>query len=672
MSLRLAMARSKAETSMQQQTPDSPVAAQQLRNPSSLKGKKKKKKKTTTTSGSKFVRMNANRNRKRKSSSLSGESSDLESFGDGEDQDTSEGEEEEDDEEVEEPATFAPSYGVNKRRKNHKTGLGKNRLKFTKHKGGRKLGRVVSGAESDFDDGSSVSSVSSVSVSIASDDSDDIYEQVNNVSGGEDEDVEREETEMILNSEYERELEEQLANAKGGDDWMGLDDLESRPFYSTGSLLDDDHLLLQTDDCDVVVEADFEEDANDTPVPPRVHFETTDNSDSDSSSTEDEFPDFLLQDSLDPDLRRMIENDGEPPSRPRSPHDIFISSDLYDIPGNIYHVESDTTVESSSEYETEGETTDEEDHPPPATITHPRSILRRESSASLSDRETSEQNPRPFRRRGPLRGTFIADPHKPVAVVAPNGKQLILIPPYTSSRHDWLESACNSLAPTANNGPHASVSVPNLQDDSDTDALSPTRRDSTPMLSSGANLMMSALQNNSGGQVMGPPEAFYPTTKYSVEASFEDDDEDSEAMLNVDDFIDFGDGSSDEDIGKDLADSVGLTTSPVVSSSVPGSLAPTPSRPGDSAQQNSAERLLNHLDRGIVTAFRRNHNRYQALIRLPHHREFMPAGSPSRAASAFRRSKLSDQKTPTRKRPASSYLAGPSVRRKLSGPHRLD
>lgn len=322
----------------------------------------------------------------------------------------------------------------------------------------------------------------------------------------------------------------------------------------------------------------------------------------------------------------------------------------------------------------EGETTDEEDYPPPATITHPRSILCRESSASISpEREISNQTSQPFRRRGPLRGTFIADPNKPVAVVAPNGKQLILIPPYASARHDWLESACNSLAPTANNSPRASISVPNPQDDSDTEALvSPIRRGSTPMLSSGANLMMSALQNNVGGQVMGPPEAFYPSTAYSLDAAFEDDDDDdSEAMLNVDDFIDFGHGSSDEDIEKDLPDPVELT-SPVASSSVPGSLVPTPSRPVDMPQPNSAERLLNHLDRGIVTAFRQNHNRYQTLIRLPHHREFMPANSSSRPASAFRRSKLSDQKTPTRKRPASSYLGGDSARPKMSSSHLLN
>jgi hypothetical protein len=192
------------------------------------------------------------------------------------------------------------------------------------------------------------------------------------------------------------------------------------------------------------------------------------------------------------------------------------------------------------------------------------------------------------------------------------------------------------------------------------------------MLSSAANLMMSAMQNNSGGQVMGPPEAFYPTRRRTPDHDFEDDDDeddDSEAMLNVEDFIDFGNKSSDdEDITMDLGDAFGLT-SPIVSSSIAGSLAPTPSRPIESTPVNTAEKLLDHLDRGIVTAFRRNHNRYQALIRLPPHREFVPANSPSRPASAFRRSKLSAPRTPTRKRQASSYLGGEAVRRKLSSHH---
>ena len=333
MSLRLAMARSKAEASMPSPV-DTSRAVQPLRKPSSLKKKKK--------ASGKYVPMSGNNSRKRKSSPGADQSSDLDSDGDG---DTSDADGEDD--EADEPASFAPSYGNNKRRKNHKAGLGKSRLKLITKDKKRKLDHGDSGAESDFEDDDSISSVSSVDISVASDDSDDVYEGVNFIDdGGEDgdeEEVEETEEQMILNSEYERELEAHIAK-----DWMGFDDLENRPFYSAGSFLDDGHLLLQAEDCDVLLEAEVEVD--NTPIPRRVHFETSENSDSDSS-TDDEFPDFLQQDSLDPDLRRMIENDYEPPSRPRSPNDLFISSDLYDMPGNIYHVESDTTVESSTEYE---------------------------------------------------------------------------------------------------------------------------------------------------------------------------------------------------------------------------------------------------------------------------------------------------------------------------------
>jgi hypothetical protein len=269
-------------------------------------------------------------------------------------------------------------------------------------------------------------------------------------------------------------------------------------------------------------------------------------------------------------------------------------------------------------------------------------------------------------------GTFIADPSKPVALVDCTGKHLVIIPAYASSRHDWLESATNSLCGTASNSPRATMM--HLVDDSDTDALaSPTGPDLSPMLSSGANLMMTALGNDAtpGGQVMGPPEAFYPSRTFAADSSYEDEDEDEddddEAMLNVDDFIDFGDGSSDDEEMEKAFEDEDLTTSPVVQAAG----TPTPNRgANDSHQGSSAERFLNHLDKGIVTAFRRNHNRYQALIRLPQHREFMPANSPSRPASVFRHSRYADPKTPTRKRKPSNYVGGEAVRRKLLDAHR--
>lgn len=267
-------------------------------------------------------------------------------------------------------------------------------------------------------------------------------------------------------------------------------------------------------------------------------------------------------------------------------------------------------------------------------------------------------------------GTFVADPHKPVALVDCTGKHLVIIPAYASSRHDWLESATNSICGTANNSPRATTM--HLVDESDTDALaSPNHVDLSPMLASSANLMMTALGNEvtTGGQVMGPPEAFYPSRDFAIDSSFEDDEEDDpEAALNVDDFIDFGNGSSDDDMDKEFDDDA--LASPRAAPTIPAAAGtPTPTRGGDS-QTNSAERFLNHLDRGIVTAFRRNHNRYQALLRLPQHREFMPANSPSRPASVFRHAKHADQRTPTRKRKANGYNGGEAVRRKLMDAHR--
>ncbi|KAK2739250.1 hypothetical protein FQN55_009531 [Onygenales sp. PD_40] len=573
------------------------------------------------------------------------------------------------DEDGDQPETFAPSYG-RKKSSGHKTGP-KGGLSLLKNRKRFKIRH--SGYDSSIEN-SSVSSASPLSSaeSVDSADSDDGYEAVDDVSDADDEEQELEqlEEEMILDSEYERDLETVTTGVSTGipDEWLGLDELENRPLYSTtGSFFEDEQLFLQSHNVDNIVEHDLSSATVDTPARRRVHFaDSDDSSDSDKTSDDELLSDFLQQDSLDPDLRRMIENDTEPAHRQKQPQNeqLFVNQDFYELPGNIYHVETDTSVASSSGYESDGGETTDEDYPPPATITHPRSILRRDSSASLPPYfEDSPRRSQPPRRRGPLRGTFVADPHKPVAVVAPNGAQLILIPPFSTSRHEWLESATQSLCNTAQNSPRASNAA--LADDSDTDAmLSPLQTNLSPMLSSNANLMMTALGSDAVGQVMGPPEAFYPSQGPSENNSYDEDEEyDSEAVLDVNDFIDFGNGSSDEeDVDKDF--DVEAITSPVV----PQSIKETGVT--EFSQVNSAERLLNHLDRGIVTAFRRNHSRYQALIRLPQHREFVPANSPSRPASVFRRTRFVDPKTPTRKRPAISYAGGEAVRRKLIDSHR--
>lgn len=325
----------------------------------------------------------------------------------------------------------------------------------------------------------------------------------------------------------------------------------------------------------------------------------------------------------------------------------------------------------------------DEDLPPPATVTHPRSTLLLDTATpvpldltgSLSSRRARSQ-PLP-RRRGPIRGTFIADRNKPMAIIDCTGKRMVILPPTSTNRHDWLFQATESLSSSANNSPR--TSLVNLADDSENDISVPNSQEILSpgldsMLSSSANFMMTGLfhgapgsQSYRGGQVMGPPEAFYESNSFVMDGTFDDDDDDDgEDLLNVDDFIDFGDGSSDEDMDKDGMDTDELT-SPVFGAATSGTTTPTGHGNNDSENGVSAEKLLSHFDKSIVTAFRRNHHRYQTMLKVP-------SNSPA-ASSAFRHGKLpslGNAFSPSRNRKASrplhrpsKYAGAPVVKRKL-------
>ncbi|KAK4861701.1 hypothetical protein LT330_003736 [Penicillium expansum] len=550
---------------------------------------------------------------------------------------------EEDADDEQEPAVRAPSYG---RRRDNKAG---------RQPTINKRRRVLQNSSDSSDDNDGNDS---------DDSSDDVYAGVDYITDAEDEDQDVEKMEEMIIVESEK-THRPLPSSGFADDGWAINSFDDHMFLPAASFFDEEHLYSAMD---TFGEPQVTSEAAETPVARRVHFEERSDSSSDSDShSDDDIPgDFLQQDSLDPQLRRMIENDNENYQRNtrRQSEEMFGDADYGH--GSIYHVESEGSSEGSlSGYESDDGDTTDEDLPPPATITHPRSLLRRDSSDSLAPvDEKSDCIPR---RRGPIMGTFVADPHKPVALVDCTGKHLVIIPAYASSRHDWLDSAANSMPGTANTSPRQTTL--HLVDESDTDALaSPNQIDFSPMLASSANLMMTALGNDltPGGQVMGPPEAFYPSQDFTIDSSFEEDEEDDpESALNVDDFIDFGNGSSDEDEDMDKQFDDDAMVSPMAAPFGKSMGTPTPSRKSEPQPANSEERFLNHLDKGIVTAFRRNHNRYQALLRLPQHREFMPANSPARPASVFRHAKNNDQRTPTRKRKSSSIAGGEAVRRKL-------
>ncbi|KAL9016411.1 MAG: hypothetical protein Q9185_006248 [Variospora sp. 1 TL-2023] len=283
---------------------------------------------------------------------------------------------------------------------------------------------------------------------------------------------------------------------------------------------------------------------------------------------------------------------------------------------------------SSSGYETdEGETTDEEDVPAFAT-TRPSALLRHASS-NLNVRLASRSLPKasstrsPFQpQRGPTLGSWVADPTKPMALIASSGRELIVypaqrpaskggkvFPTISSNGHTSAQPSPHVLAPQL-----AAPSGLTATEESDVERSELSSQGAaTPMLSTSSNLMMSGLGVRIGnllsGHALGPPEAFFPFHSVGTDGRVvldsldvdedDDDDDDGEGLLNIEDFIDFGEDSEDSD-----HDEGSSTESPKVAQSdqTDAEVTPTVSPSARSASRS----LFDHLDKGKVTAFRRN------------------------------------------------------------------
>lgn len=273
-------------------------------------------------------------NRKRKTSFSSISTISSVSGFEGEDQDQADSEASSD--EDDESAHLTPSYG-GKSRRGRKTGskIKSSPLSIKK----RKLS---------YDEGYEGQQSSAG-------DSDSDYAAVDEISDDEEDlDVEKLEEQMILESEGEDHKVEStfsISDAPDVDEWAGLDSFDDHILFSTEPLLED-HLYSAME---TFGETDFTSEAVETPVQRHVHFvveedDSDSSSDSRDGSTDDEIPgDFLHQDSLDPTLRRMIDNDYDTNNDQRY-GDIFGESD-FSHPANIYHVESDAVSNGSSGYE---------------------------------------------------------------------------------------------------------------------------------------------------------------------------------------------------------------------------------------------------------------------------------------------------------------------------------
>lgn len=196
----------------------------------------------------------------------------------------------------------------------------------------------------------------------------------------------------------------------------------------------------------------------------------------------------------------------------------------------------------------------------------------------------------------------------------------------------------------------------------------------SPMISNSGNMMMSAmftpLDGMLGSQALGPPEAFYPFTSVNIDgtvaqestSSFDEEDLDDEDLWNIGDFLNFGDDSSDEE------DNDGTHTEQDDCASPEKSEPPssTPARPS-TADESRAHPLLDHLDRGVVGAFRRNQTRHQLLSRNTASHESLAFSGPYRQGTirGIKGGRLAAANvpiTPMRKQktPKAPLLVGPS------------
>ncbi|CZT06424.1 uncharacterized protein RAG0_12136 [Rhynchosporium agropyri] len=447
-------------------------------------------------------------------------------------------------------------------------------------------------------------------------DSDDDYGGVDDISAGEDDEpnVEVAEERAIISSEGE-ETPAASRSYKEYGPWEGI--------ASEGDAASlDEKFFEQAVQKSSSVEESYDEDAA---IEKHVHWESPVESDSETagdSGADEFFPDlFVDKNEIDPHLLRQIETDdanqfsddgffygdiyGEAESdQDLGPFEPLIPLGDYDMQ-HTEHIEdteesSDADSDSSgydSDISDTGMSTDEEDIPG-RIIAPEKSILRATSEGS-----TSSSSGEVTRRRsgGPRLANWIHEGDSPYAT-ADLATTKVKVYNMRRFRQEYtMQSRARApqiFSPQQNVLQHS------------------------PMISNSGNIMMSAMMpdpfsDNVSGQAVGGPEAFYPWTYINANGTFENQDSssvagsdcDDEDLWNIDDLLNFGD-DSDEEEGADRSDE-----SPTGPEDTPGAPSSTPARPTTARSEDQVHPLLDHFRGGNVGAFRINQNRHQLLHR---------------------------------------------------------
>lgn len=338
-----------------------------------------------------------------------------------------------------------------------------------------------------------------------------------------------------------------------------------------------------------------------------------------------------------------------------------------------------------------GDTTDEDDVPASAT-TRPQSLMRQPSLSSLDANPQNMPSARPLsalspfkvpatpvrQSHGPRMGSFKANLTKPFAVIDATGDNMLITPARRPPRADGTYSqVASTRTSTANASPvlsHPALATPvNDSDFDESDFASQVPAD--PMLTAGSEAMADVLlpigpTSRTRNTSLMSGDVFYPADGVGdVNAIFaaddqDDDDNDDEDLLNVEDFIDFGVDSSDEDNEGDMDSSLPTPISTSPTGAHVRSKMPSPNN-------SAAHDLMKHFDRGIAGAFRQGQHQHQQRSRRL-------SGGMSLSRQAFktgRHAPVNSQLSPPKKRKTSGGFApagsfGPNTKRRLMSNHR--
>ncbi len=266
-------------------------------------------------------------------------------------------------------------------------------------------------------------------------------------------------------------------------------------------------------------------------------------------------------------------------------------------------------------------------------------------------------------------GSWKVDRTKPCAMIDSTGDNMVIIPAKRPARINTMLGQAGSTA-TSTTCPSPVTprpTLPSALDDSEVgynDFSSQVVKD--PMFGSCPDVTSlarppSVVSSRVQEQEFADASVFFPmdsmgnvSALYALDDQNDDDDDDDEALLNVEDFIDFGVDSSDSDDDDDEEakdeDAIAratlptpLSTSPTV---VPNQIpAKTPSP--DSSSTND---LLENFEKGVIGAFRRGQPNHQQRSRRPSRTE------PSLNKQAFKGGRYS----------AANTQLGAQKKRKLS------